>query len=69
MSPSDCPRWATSSRRRRLGWLSRTQTDGSVVISPSLAPLAAQLSLLLLAAGLLIFIVAALAQGKTWNGR
>jgi hypothetical protein len=36
--------------------------DGLHVISPSLAPLAAQLSLLLLAAGVLIFIVAAIVQ-------
>jgi len=33
------------------------------VISPTLAPLAAQLSLLLLVAGVLIFVLAALVQG------
>jgi hypothetical protein len=43
-------------------WLQRSQMDGSHVISPSLAPLAAQLSLLLFAAGVLIFIGAAIAQ-------
>lgn len=37
--------------------------NGSSVISPSLAPLAAQLSLLLIATGVLIFAVAAIAQG------
>jgi len=33
------------------------------VISPALAPLAAQLSVLLIGAGLLIFVLAAVAQG------
>ncbi len=37
--------------------------EGPGVISPSLAPLAAQLSFLLFAAGLLIFILAAISQG------
>jgi hypothetical protein len=37
--------------------------EGSGVISPSLAPLAAQLSFLLLAVGLLIFVLAGIAQG------
>ena len=35
---------------------------GAVVINPSLAPLAAQLSVLLIAAGVLICVLAALAQ-------
>ena len=33
------------------------------MISPSLAPLAAQLSALLIAAGVLVFVMAAIAQG------
>jgi len=57
--PQSCTELATAA-----AWLPRSKADArSAVISPALAPLAAQLSVLLIGAGLLIFVLAAVAQG------